>query len=152
MYETWPFFRSLLSNVDMVLSKSNMNIAFEYAKMCESDEVRSIFHTILDEWQLTKNMILSIEQNEELLAELPFLKASLDYRMPYFNVLNYIQIEWFAVSVVENLVRSKRVSSILRLTVSQQDFVIQVNINWLKTTSSEVVFSNLKMYNKNGSV
>lgn len=39
MYESWPFFRSLLSNVDMVLSKSNMNIAFEYAKMCESEEV-----------------------------------------------------------------------------------------------------------------
>lgn len=93
MYESWPFFRSLLSNVDMVLSKSNMNIAFEYAKMCENEEVRSVFYTILDEWQLTKNIILEIEQNEELLAELPFLKASLDYRMPYFNVLNYIQIE-----------------------------------------------------------
>ncbi len=70
-----------------------MNIAFEYAKMCESEEVRNIFHVILDEWQLTKEIILSIEQNDELLAELPFLKASLDYRMPYFNVLNYIQIE-----------------------------------------------------------
>ncbi|WP_153049461.1 phosphoenolpyruvate carboxylase, partial [Streptococcus suis] len=76
MYESWPFFRSLLSNVDMVLSKSNMNIAFEYAKMCETEEVRNIFHAILDEWQLTKDMILSIEQHEELLDELPFLKAS----------------------------------------------------------------------------
>ncbi|MGT2799368.1 phosphoenolpyruvate carboxylase [Streptococcus marmotae] len=93
MYENWPFFRSLLSNVDMVLSKSNMNIAFEYAKMCEDEDVHSIFYTILDEWQLTKDMILAIEQNDELLAELPFLKASLAYRMPYFNVLNYIQIE-----------------------------------------------------------
>ncbi|WP_153052573.1 phosphoenolpyruvate carboxylase, partial [Streptococcus suis] len=69
MYESWPFFRSLLSNVDMVLSKSNMNIAFEYAKMCENEEVRNIFHIILDEWQLTKEIILSIEQNDELLAE-----------------------------------------------------------------------------------
>ncbi|MDG4514129.1 phosphoenolpyruvate carboxylase [Streptococcus suis] len=116
MYETWPFFRSLLSNVDMVLSKSNMNIAFEYAKMCESDEVRSIFHTILDEWQLTKNMILSIEQNEELLAELPFLKASLDYRMPYFNVLNYIQIE-----LIHRLRRgelSKEQESLIHITIN----------------------------------
>ncbi|MDG3132169.1 phosphoenolpyruvate carboxylase [Streptococcus suis] len=93
MYESWPFFRSLLSNVDMVLSKSNMNIAFEYAKMCEDDAVCSVFYTILDEWQLTKNVILSIEKNDDLLAELPFLKASLNYRMPYFNILNYIQIE-----------------------------------------------------------
>ena len=116
MYESWPFFRSLLSNVDMVLSKSNMNIAFEYTKMCESDEVRSVFYTILDEWQLTKNMILSIEQNEELLAELPFLKASLDYRMPYFNVLNYIQIE-----LIRRLRRgelSKEQESLIHITIN----------------------------------
>lgn len=93
MYENWPFFRSLLSNVDMVLSKSNMNIAFEYAKMCQDEEVREVFYTILDEWQLTKDVILQIEQQTELLAEIPYLKASLDYRLPYFNVLNYIQIE-----------------------------------------------------------
>nr|WP_239551681.1 phosphoenolpyruvate carboxylase [Streptococcus saliviloxodontae] len=93
MYQTWPFFRSLLSNVDMVLSKSNMNIAFQYAQMAESEEVRDVFYTILDEWQLTKNVILAIEQNDDLLDDLPNLKASLDYRLPYFNVLNYIQIE-----------------------------------------------------------
>lgn len=93
MYQTWPFFRSLLSNVDMVLSKSNMNIAFQYAQMAESEEVRSVFYTILDEWQLTKDMILAIEQHDDLLEELPNLKASLDYRLPYFNVLNYVQIE-----------------------------------------------------------
>lgn len=93
MYKTWPFFRSLLSNVDMVLSKSNMNIAFQYAQMCDDDAVKEVFNIILDEWQLTKDMILEIEQQEELLAELPNLKASLSYRLPYFNVLNYIQIE-----------------------------------------------------------
>ncbi|HFI0256429.1 TPA: phosphoenolpyruvate carboxylase [Streptococcus suis] len=116
MYQNWPFFRSLLSNVDMVLSKSNMNIAFEYAKMCEDEEVRAIFYTILDEWQLTKNMILAIEQNEELLAELPFLKASLDYRMPYFNVLNYIQIE-----LINRLRRgelSKEQESLIHITIN----------------------------------
>ena len=93
MYQTWPFFQSLLSNVDMVLSKSNMNIAHEYALLCEEEEVRQVFHTILDEWQLTKDVILAIEQQEELLGENPYLKKSLDYRMPYFNVLNYIQLE-----------------------------------------------------------
>lgn len=116
MYQNWPFFRSLLSNVDMVLSKSNMNIAFEYAKMCETEEVQAIFHTILDEWQLTKDMILAIEQNDELLAELPFLKASLDYRMPYFNVLNYIQIE-----LINRLRRgelSKEQESLIHITIN----------------------------------
>ncbi|HFI0150776.1 TPA: phosphoenolpyruvate carboxylase [Streptococcus suis] len=116
MYQNWPFFRSLLSNVDMVLSKSNMNIALEYAKMCESEEVQNIFHIILDEWQLTKDMILAIEQNDELLAELPFLKASLDYRMPYFNVLNYIQIE-----LINRLRRgelSKEQESLIHITIN----------------------------------
>ena len=93
MYEKWPFFHSLLSNVDMVLSKSNMNIAFQYAQLAESEEVRDVFNTILDEWQLTKNVILAIEKHQDLLEENPLLKASLDYRLPYFNVLNYIQIE-----------------------------------------------------------
>ncbi|WP_247948891.1 phosphoenolpyruvate carboxylase [Streptococcus gordonii] len=93
MYKRWPFFKSLLSNVDMVLSKSNMNIAFEYAQLCEDKNVRDIFNIILDEWQLTKNVILEIEGHDELLAENTYLRDSLDYRMPYFNVLNYIQLE-----------------------------------------------------------
>ena len=93
MYDKWPFFHSLLSNVDMVLSKSNMNIAFQYAQLAEDEDVRDVFNTILDEWQLTKNVILAIEQHEDLLEPNPSLRASLDYRLPYFNVLNYIQIE-----------------------------------------------------------
>ncbi|TVX56023.1 phosphoenolpyruvate carboxylase, partial [Streptococcus pneumoniae] len=82
MYQNWPFFQSLLSNVDMVLSKSNMNIAFEYAKLCEDEQVKAIYETILNEWQVTKNVILAIEGHDELLADNPYLKASLDYRMP----------------------------------------------------------------------
>ncbi|MBS4900475.1 MAG: phosphoenolpyruvate carboxylase [Clostridiales bacterium] len=93
MYKTWPFFKSLLSNVDMVLSKSNMNIAEQYSQMCESTEVKAVFDIILKEWELTKETILAIEQHSELIEELPNLRNSLDYRLPYFNVLNYVQIE-----------------------------------------------------------
>ena len=120
MYESWPFFRSLLSNVDMVLSKSNMNIAFEYAKMVEDDDVRDVFNIILDEWQLTKNVILQIENQGELLAELPSLKASLDYRLPYFNVLNYIQIELI------NRLRKGELSA-------DQESLIHITINGIAT-------------------
>ncbi|VTS18360.1 phosphoenolpyruvate carboxylase [Streptococcus pseudoporcinus] len=93
MYKKWPFFHSLLSNVDMVLSKSNMNIAFQYAQLAQNDEVRAVFYSILDEWQLTKNMILAIEQHDDLLEDNESLKKSLEFRLPCFNVLNYIQIE-----------------------------------------------------------
>ena len=52
--------------------------------MCEEEEVRNIYQIILHEWQLTKDIILMIEEQDELLAENPYLKESLDYRMPYF--------------------------------------------------------------------
>ena len=93
MYKTWPFFNSLLSNVDMVLSKSNMHIAKQYSDLCENEEEKKIFDIINAEYELTKEVILLIEENDDLLADLPALKASLDYRLPYFNVLNYVQIE-----------------------------------------------------------
>ena len=93
MYEKWPFFHALLSNVDMVLSKSNMKIAYQYSKLAEKEEVQNVFNIIHDEWELTKKVILSIEKHENLLEENDTLKESLEYRIPYFNALNYIQIE-----------------------------------------------------------
>jgi len=52
-----------------------------------------VFKIIFEEWKLTKEVILAIENHKELLEENPSLRASLDFRLPYFNVLNYIQIE-----------------------------------------------------------
>ncbi|HEV5841967.1 TPA: phosphoenolpyruvate carboxylase [Streptococcus pneumoniae] len=120
MYQNWPFFQSLLSNVDMVLSKSNMNIAFEYAKLCEDEQVKAIYETILNEWQVTKNVILAIEGHDELLADNPYLKASLDYRMPYFNILNYIQLE---------LIKRQRRGELS----SDQERLIHITINGIAT-------------------
>ncbi|CTK97245.1 phosphoenolpyruvate carboxylase [Streptococcus pneumoniae] len=120
MYQNWPFFQSLLSNVDMVLSKSNMNIAFEYAKLCEDEQVKAIYETILNEWQVTKNVILAIEGHDEFLADNPYLKASLDYRMPYFNILNYIQLE---------LIKRQRRGELS----SDQERLIHITINGIAT-------------------
>ena len=120
MYKNWPFFQSLLSNVDMVLSKANMDIAFEYAQLCEEEEVRNIYQIILHEWQLTKDIILMIEEQDELLAENPYLKESLDYRMPYFNVLDYIQLE---------LIRRQRTGQLS----ADQDKLIHITINGVAT-------------------
>ena len=97
-----------------------MDIAFEYAKLCEEEEVRNIYQIILDEWQLTKDVILMIEEHDELLAENPYLKESLDYRMPYFNVLNYIQLE---------LIRRQRTGQLS----TDQDKLIHITINGVAT-------------------
>ena len=93
MYQGWPFFHSLMSNVDMVLSKSNMEIAKQYAELSEGLETQAVFDAIYKEWKLTKEVILKIESHDELLADAPLLRKSLDYRMPYFNILNFIQVE-----------------------------------------------------------
>ena len=93
MYQTWPFFKSLLENADMVLSKSNMDIARQYSNLCEDEETRSVFDRIEAEWKLTKKVLLQIENHNELIQDLPALRGSLDYRLPYFDILNYIQIE-----------------------------------------------------------
>ena len=54
MYKDWPFFTSLLSNVDMVMSKSDMEIAKEYANLCKDDKTKEVYNKILREWKLTK--------------------------------------------------------------------------------------------------
>lgn len=93
MYQGWPFFHALLSNVDMVLSKSNMEIAKQYAELCQDEKTKSVFDIIYQEWKLTRKIILQIEGHDDLLADAPTLKNSLAARMPYFNILNYIQLE-----------------------------------------------------------
>lgn len=93
MYQGWPFFHALLSNVDMVLSKSDMKIAQQYADLCQDEQTKAVFEIIFKEWKLTKQVILQIEGHGELLADTPTLKTSLAARMPYFNILNYVQLE-----------------------------------------------------------
>lgn len=118
MYQSWPFFRTLLSNIDMVLSKSNMAIAKQYAQLCDNEEVKAIYQILLDEWHLTKKIILQIEGHDELLAELPTLKHSLEYRLPYFNVLNYIQIEMIKRLRKENMSDLENYERIIHTTIN----------------------------------
>ncbi|CCK83627.1 Phosphoenolpyruvate carboxylase [Lactobacillus equicursoris 66c] len=116
MYQGWPFFHSLLSNVDMVLSKSNMEIAKQYADLCEDKATKTVFDIIYKEWKLTKEVILQIEGHSKLLEDNPSLESSLEYRMPYFNVLNYIQLEMIKRGRKETL--SGIYESIIHITIN----------------------------------
>ena len=94
MYNNWAFFRDLISNVDMVLSKADMNIARKYVELSKNkDESMSIFEKIKNEFDLTKEIILKISNKTMLLQDNKELFMSLSNRMPYFNALNYLQIE-----------------------------------------------------------
>ncbi len=94
MYEKWPFFKALISNVDMVLAKTDLEIAKEYVKLSLNKELANeIFENIQKEWELTKKVVLEISNKKELLEDNKQLSISLNNRVPYFNALNYMQIE-----------------------------------------------------------
>ena len=93
MYNHWPFFTSLLSNVDMVMSKSDMDIAKEYANLCKDEETKKVYEEILREWKLTKQVVLEISEHKEFLEDNTYLTRSLENRLQYFNTLNLLQVE-----------------------------------------------------------
>ena len=94
MYKEWPFFRSTISNVDMVLSKTDLSIFAEYVKLASNQETaQKIFKEIEKEWVLTIDILKKITGNNVLLADNPELVSSLRNRLPYFDSMNYLQIE-----------------------------------------------------------
>ena len=94
MVKSWPFFQSLLSNMDMVLAKSDLAIASRYAELVADAELRErIFSRIKAEWALTKKHLLAILEQDDFLADNPMLKRSLQLRSPYMDPLNHLQVE-----------------------------------------------------------
>ena len=94
MVRSWPFFRSLLSNMDMVLAKTDLAIASRYAELVEDSDLRQrIFAQIRDEWRLTRQHLLAILERDELLADNPLLSQLLKLRAPYMDPLNHLQVE-----------------------------------------------------------
>ncbi len=92
MYKTWPFFRNLLSNAQMALSKSDMNIAREYATLCLDEQVGKGIHSMIAaEHHRSVEWVLEVAEAERLLAENPDLAVSLHHRNNYLGPLNYIQ-------------------------------------------------------------
>ncbi|WP_171961966.1 phosphoenolpyruvate carboxylase [Bordetella trematum] len=93
MAQEWPAFRSLLSNMEMVLAKSDLAIASRYAMLVPQRRVRErIFGAISEEHGRTLAMLKQVNQRE-LLADNPALAASLRERFAYIDPLNYLQID-----------------------------------------------------------
>ena len=94
LYREWPFFRMLLSNMDMVLAKSSIAIASRYAELVPDATLRdAIFTRIRREWHLTIETLLRIMEQERLLAGNPLLERSIRNRFPYLDPLNHVQVE-----------------------------------------------------------
>jgi phosphoenolpyruvate carboxylase len=94
MYRHWPFFRALLSNMDMVLAKSDLPIASRYAALVGDANLRErIFSRIRDEMDRTITYLLAITEQQELLESNPFLARSFRNRVAYIDPLNHLQVE-----------------------------------------------------------
>jgi phosphoenolpyruvate carboxylase len=94
MHREWPFFRTLLSNMDMVLAKSSIAIASRYAQLVPDAALReSIFQRIRVEWNDSIEALLAIMQQTRLLQGNPLLERSIRNRFPYLDPLNHVQIE-----------------------------------------------------------
>jgi phosphoenolpyruvate carboxylase len=94
LYERWPFFRSVLSNMAQVLAKSDLGLAARYAELVDDESLRlRVFGKIADEHERTIAMHKLITGHDDLLADNPALARSVFNRFPYLEPLNHLQVE-----------------------------------------------------------
>jgi phosphoenolpyruvate carboxylase len=94
MAAEWPFFQTLLSNMDMVLAKSDIGIAARYKELVEDARLReAIFSCIRSEYEKSKQALLTILNQETLLGRDPSLARNIRDRFPYIDPLNHVQLE-----------------------------------------------------------
>lgn len=94
MYKTWPFFQALMSNMEMVLAKTDIAIASRYAHLVGDEALRNgIFSRIRTEWQDTVQWLLVVTGQTKLLERNPLLARSIRDRFPYVDPLNHLQVE-----------------------------------------------------------
>jgi phosphoenolpyruvate carboxylase len=94
MDEAWPFFRTTLDNLEMILAKSDMTIAHRYSELVDDPTMReAIFGRIRDAWLRTTERLLEIRGERRLLENHPGLDASIRLRLPYIEPLNLLQVE-----------------------------------------------------------
>ena len=94
MYKQWPFFSTLLSNMDMVLAKSDLALASRYAELVSDTRLRKkTFATIEAEWQRTAEALSQITGHKQRLAGNAALQRSIRHRFAYIDPLHHLQVE-----------------------------------------------------------
>jgi len=94
MYQRWPFFRTVVDKLDMVLAKVDLGIASRYAGLCKDRKLaRKIFGRIEREHDDTRAAFFAITGNKQLLEGNPSLARSLRNRIPYIDPLNHMQVD-----------------------------------------------------------
>ena len=94
MYREWPFFRTLLSNIDMVLAKSDPALGSRYSELVADRALRRrVFGAIEAEWQRTNDALARITGSRQRLAGNAALARSIRHRFPYIDPLHHLQVE-----------------------------------------------------------
>jgi len=94
MHKTWPFFSTLLSNMDMTLAKADLAVASRYAQLVADKKLRKqVFERIVAEWDRTTRVLGEITGAGGRLADNPMLARSIKNRFPYIDPLNHLQVE-----------------------------------------------------------
>ncbi|MGN4022409.1 phosphoenolpyruvate carboxylase, partial [Burkholderia gladioli] len=94
MNRNWPFFSHLLSNMDMVLAKTDLAVASRYAELVADKKLRKhVFARIVAEWERTAAALAEITGHQARLAANPLLARSIKNRFPYLDPLNHLQVE-----------------------------------------------------------
>jgi phosphoenolpyruvate carboxylase len=94
MGREWPFFRTLIQNMEMIMAKADMTIARRYARLVPDANLgATIYGAIKDEWDKTRDAVLTITGQSDLLGGQPELDRLIRLRMPYVEPLNHVQIE-----------------------------------------------------------
>jgi phosphoenolpyruvate carboxylase len=94
MWREWPFFRAMLSNLDMLLAKADFTVAARYRELV-ADPVSgdAIFARIRTEFDATVQALFGITGSLAFLEANPSLARSLRNRLPYLDPLNHLQVE-----------------------------------------------------------
>jgi len=93
MHDRWPFFRTVLSNMGMVLAKSDLAIARRYLELCDDRQLGlAVFERIAQEHARTLHWWYRITGHDTLLADNPALARSIRNRFPYLDPLHHLQV------------------------------------------------------------
>jgi phosphoenolpyruvate carboxylase len=117
MAASWPLFRTLLSNMDMVLAKTDLGIASRYAELVEDAELRDrVWARLRTEWELTRDGFLAITGGSDFLSDNPVLARAIRERCAYLDPLNHLQIE--LLKRYRSGDRDERVKRAIHLTIN----------------------------------
>jgi phosphoenolpyruvate carboxylase len=92
MYARWHFFRTFITNIEMTLARTDLEIAAHYVECLVEPRLQPFFAVVRDEFALTCAQVLRLTGEERLLDRLPDLQDAIATRRPYLDPICYLQV------------------------------------------------------------